>query len=423
MRFVRRVLTGLSLAACLVAIAGATFFFSRYQVQLRVTDRQGGDPALPELAGFDQSSTLWPPAALSDDSAVDQSTPSSENPAALAAIQEELRDASPEEHEIWYAELKQHSPQQIREILSLHRRIWPKPPSLTSEGLAPANAEAQVPKRLEEQVAFPAPRRTVEAGFIESSVTAIEAAERVIANNIANASTVGFKRSRPVFTEKSSRQGTDQAAVDQPGLPETATSAAWRGTSLTQTQVDHSQGRHRETKQPLDLAIQGDGYFQISDGNQILYTRSGTFSVNQSSQVVLVCGERRLLLKPGVALPVDTVQISISSGGIVSILQAGTSQLQPIGKIQLARFINPAGLAAQGDQLFAETSTSGKPVIAIAGDESIGKICQGYLEEANVDLETELAELRRLREQSRALRTASENLSAAPRPIEPGGAK
>jgi flagellar basal-body rod protein FlgG len=403
MRFVRRVLTGTSLAACLAAIAGATFFFWRYRVDVRVSDRQSGDLALPGLAGLDPSGTLWTPAALSDDSAVDQSTASFDNPAALAAIQEELRDAGPEEHEIWYAELKQHSPQQIREILSLHRRIWPKPPTLSSESSEPAIGETPAPKRLEEVVTSPVPRRTAEPSFIESSLTAIESAERVIANNIANASTVGFKRSRPVFAEESSRQGTDQSAA---------------GTRLAQAQVDHTQGRHRETKQAFDLAIQGAGYFQISDGNQILYTRAGAFSVNPRSQVVLVSGERRLLLKPGIDLPVDIVQISISSDGIVSVLQAGASQLLPIGEIRLARFINPAGLEAQGDQFFAETTDSGKPVIAIAGDESIGKICQGYLEEANVSLETELTELRRLREQSQALRTARENLSAAPGRVE-----
>jgi len=96
MRFVRRVLTGISLAVGFVAIAGATFFLWRYQVHLRLTDRQGGEPALPEPAGLDPSSALWPPAALSGDGAVGQSAAAFDNPAALAAIQEELRDAGPE---------------------------------------------------------------------------------------------------------------------------------------------------------------------------------------------------------------------------------------------------------------------------------------------------------------------------------------
>src|SRR4029077_430169 len=120
------------------------------------------------------------------------------------------------------------------------------------------------------------------------------------------------------------------------------------GVRVQSTEIDQTPGSLLSTGGNLDLAIVGDGFFQINDGNQFLYTRAGNFSVNANGEIVLASADRGRPLDPAITIPQDALQITISSDGIVAVLQAGQNQLNQIGQIQLARFINPQGLLQLG---------------------------------------------------------------------------
>src|SRR5262249_24968326 len=149
--------------------------------------------------------------------------------------------------------------------------------------------DAPEPLPLPDSSTAPAGRLSTDAlGLIESAIDATRTAEQVILNNIANTNTVGFKRSRALFTDMPYRHVAIAGSFDQNGKPASAGVALGGGVKLAATQVDVSQGRLRQTREPLDLAIPGEGYFQINDGNSFLYTRAGSFTLNANGEIVLV---------------------------------------------------------------------------------------------------------------------------------------
>ena len=321
-----------------------------------------------------------------------------------AVIDDELADADPEEREIWRDELKQHSPETIREILSLRRHLAPLNSSGAVSDVQHSSADVAPPRLLKEAVpAIPLEASADALNLLESAVDAIRSGEQVILNNIANARTVGFKRSRALFGDLTPRQLTLPGQIDQRGRPTTTGVALGTGIRLTATQADLSQGRLRHTRQPLDLAIQGNGYFQINEGTHFSYTRKGSFGVNCNGEIVLTSADRSRPLEPAITIPQDTAKIEISSDGIVSVLQTGQSQMNQIGQIQLARFTNAQALVSVGEDRLEQTSGSGNPFISSPGQDGLGELRQGYLEESNVEMADEMAELRRLREHLRAL--------------------
>jgi flagellar basal-body rod protein FlgG len=336
---------------------------------------------------------------------------------ARAAIEEGMRDASPEDREIWLSELKDQPPEVIREILSLHRRL--SLPQTIPDGSLPANdglrllsAESPFPRVLAPPGISFATRGSGDAIYLlESSVEVIQSAEQVILNNIANANTAGFKRSRVLFGDDVYRQVALPGQVDQQGHATTSGIALGNGTKMIASQIDVSQGRLRVTKQSLDLAILGEGYFEIRDGNQSVFTRAGTFAINANGQIVLASKDRGRLLEPAITVPVDATAVVISSEGNVCIRQPGQTQMNQIGQIQLARFINPQGLVARGENLFEHNDATGHPQISAPGQLALGEIRQGCLEESNVVVADELAELRRLQEQLRTLQQLLSELS------------
>ena len=341
----------------------------------------------------------------------DEEAPRSRIERAQQAIEEGLSDASPEEREIWLSELKDQSPDDIRQILSLHRRLCP-PRTLQAGDRAPENdgvqlmsADAAPPRLLQSPGIASATRGTDDAlRLLESSIKATQAAEQVILNNIANTHTVGFKRSRVLFGDDSYRQVALPGQVDQQGHPSTSGIALGGGAKILANQVDMSQGRLRQTQHPLDLAIQGDGYFQIKDGNRFLYTRAGAFAINQEGEIVLTSKDRARPLEPGrFVVPVGIETITVSPEGIVSIRHGGETFMSQIGQIQLARFMNPQGLIARGENLFDYNDAAGHPQVSTPGQNGLGEIRQAALEESNVVVADELAELRRMQEQLKTL--------------------
>jgi flagellar basal-body rod protein FlgG len=415
LRILRKLLVGgLGLVIIVACIVGTACLVKR-QVYVAICD--AFPVALDVPAGsavdldFDLPGEPSGNARVTSQSEPDDGAPTcSQIERAQQAIEEGLSDASPEEREIWLSELKDQSPDDIRQILSLHRRLSPLQ-MLQAGDRAPESdrvqlmsADAAPPRLLQPPGIASASRGSEDAlRLLESSIKATQAAEQVILNNIANAHTVGFKRSRVLFGDESYRQVALPGQVDQEGNPTTSGIALGSGARILANQIDVSQGRLRDTQQSLDLAIRGEGYFQIKDGNRFLYARAGAFTVNSNGEIVLASKDRARLLEPAITIPQDAEKITISHDGIVAIQQPGQTYLQQIGNIQLARFINSQGLVARGENLFDQSAASGNPQISSPGQNGLGEIRQGALEESNVVVADELAELRRMQEQLKTL--------------------
>jgi flagellar basal-body rod protein FlgG len=215
-----------------------------------------------------------------------------------------------------------------------------------------------------------------------------------IANNLANASTTGFKRSRTDFEDLFYQYYKPPGSPDAQGNLTPNGIFAGSGTRVAAVQSDFTQGSLMDTGRQTDIAISGEGFFKVNEGGaQIFYTRNGQFTVNTDGKLVLATANRGMFLDQDITVPPDTVQISISSGGVVSALQAGATTLTQLGQIQLARFINPDGLLANGDTLFTATDAAGPEQLNDPGVFGVGLLKQGFLEASNTEPVRELVDL------------------------------
>lgn len=214
----------------------------------------------------------------------------------------------------------------------------------------------------------------------------------VIANNIANINTTGFKRARAEFSDLMYETIRGQGVSKQAGLevvPEGAKLGL--GVKLSAIRDVHLQGVLSQTGNPLDLALNGKGWFQVTGPTgDTLYSRAGAFNLNQNGQVVDINGQ---LLNPNITVPVEAKQITISESGEVFAYLDGEVTPTNLGQITLAAFVNEAGLEPLGDNLFAATEASGAAVQGSPGDLNYGTISQGYLESSNVDAIKEIADM------------------------------
>jgi flagellar basal-body rod protein FlgG len=213
----------------------------------------------------------------------------------------------------------------------------------------------------------------------------------VISNNLANVSTTGFKRDRAVFQDllyQNVRQAGAQTAADA----QAATGfQLGTGVQVMATEKINAQGNMQTTENSLDLAIAGDGFFQIAqpDGT-IAYTRDGNFNLDNAGQIVTSSGQ---VLQPAINVPVNASSLTIGQDGTVSVeLQAGGGQ-QVLGQLQLARFVNSAGLQAMGQNLLRETPASGAPQVGNPAADGIGMLMQGTLETSNVNVVEEMVNM------------------------------
>jgi flagellar basal-body rod protein FlgG len=213
----------------------------------------------------------------------------------------------------------------------------------------------------------------------------------VISNNLANVNTTGFKRDRAVFEDllyQNIRQAGGQTGADT----QAATGfQLGTGVRVLATEKIVAQGNMQTTENSLDIAIAGDGYFQIAqpDGT-IAYTRDGNFNLDNAGQIVTGSGQ---LLQPAITVPANASSVTIGQDGTVSVeLQAGGGA-QVLGQLQLARFINSAGLQAMGQNLLKETPASGAPQVGIPGADGIGVLMQGALEASNVNVVEEMVSM------------------------------
>lgn len=216
----------------------------------------------------------------------------------------------------------------------------------------------------------------------------------VIANNLANAGTTGFKRSRVEFEDLFYEHFRLPGALTPPAQTPTGV-AVGLGAGVRATQLDFREGNLQETGNQLDIAILGDGFFQLQDpeGGDPLYTRAGTFSRNAEGNLVMTSAQNGRLLDPPINIPPTAMNISITSNGEVWYQEAGVAQLTQAGQIQVARFINNEGLMQMGENLYQATDASGFANILIPGQEGAGQLKQGFLETSNVEPVRELVQL------------------------------
>jgi len=212
-----------------------------------------------------------------------------------------------------------------------------------------------------------------------------------IANNLANVNTTGFKKSKLEFQDvlyQNYRKAGTSSAV---GATIPTNLAVGYGTKPVATTREFSVGDFMQTGNPMDLAISGNGFFQIltPDGNNA-YTRDGTFKISAEGQVVTSDGFQMV---PEVSVPEDANSISVSIDGEISVMITGTVEPQVIGNIEMARFVNPAGLSAVGHNLYIQTGASGEPILGTPSQDGLGKIEQGYLEMSNVAIVDEMVNM------------------------------
>jgi flagellar basal-body rod protein FlgG len=213
----------------------------------------------------------------------------------------------------------------------------------------------------------------------------------VIANNLANVNTVGFKKSRADFQELLYQDLKTPGAVASEGNQIPSGIQTGMGVKPVAVQKIFQQGDFVQTGNKLDLVIEGDGFFQISmpDGT-ISYTRSGAFKLDSEGRVVNSDGYP---LEPAITIPANTVSVTVSADGKISVLEAGGTTTTEIGQIELARFINPAGLRALGKNLFSSTAASGEPTTVTPGTEGTGTLAQGFIEMSNVNIVEEMVNM------------------------------
>jgi flagellar basal-body rod protein FlgG len=245
-----------------------------------------------------------------------------------------------------------------------------------------------------------------------SGMNAQQASIDNVAHNLANVNTAGYKRSHvefeDLFYQHTRVPGAATSLGDQPvGLE------VGLGTRVVATSRDFTNGSFRATGSPLDMAIQGQGFFRISmpDGTQS-YTRSGAFQRDAQGQIVTSDG---YALDPQISIPENATSVSISREGVVSASIPGQSAAQQLGTIELTTFQNPSGLTPMGSNLFQVTSASGEPQTGPAGTEQRGTLTQGYLEDSNVSVVEEMVNMilgqRAYEASSKVIKAADEMLA------------
>jgi len=233
-----------------------------------------------------------------------------------------------------------------------------------------------------------------------------------IAHNLANVNTTGFKKSRIEFEDLVYQK------IKAAGSPSSAEAEApigleaGLGTRAVATARNFASGNLRATGSSLDLAIEGNGFFQITlPGGETGYTRAGTFHLSGQGEVVTNEG---YTLEPQISIPANATSITVSKDGIISVSVPGQGAPQQIGTLELAQFQNPAGLEARGGNAFTVTSASGDPTTGVPGTDGLGTLVQGFVEDSNVSVVEEMVNMilgqRAYEANSKVIRAADEML-------------
>ena len=228
-----------------------------------------------------------------------------------------------------------------------------------------------------------------------TGMQALETKLDVIANNLANVNTTAFKKGRANFEDLIYLDDVAPGAQDSTGNFAGTGISIGLGTRVSSTQTNFGQGPLKTTDNQYDVAITGNGFFQIADPDApggLLYTRAGNFSVNANGDLVVGSARDGRLVEPTINIPQGTTSVTISADGEVTITD-GTGTTSQAGPIQLATFLNPEGLQKLGDNMFAETPASGSPTPGTPGAQGYGSLQQGFIETSNVEPVRELIDL------------------------------
>ena len=248
-----------------------------------------------------------------------------------------------------------------------------------------------------------------------SGMMAQQTRTEVISNNLANVNTTGFKRSRAHFEDLLYQTVQGASIVGQNDVGSLPAIQIGRGVKLASVQRLHQQGPVEPTQRPLDLAIEGEGFFQVQlPSGAVGYTRDGTFQISDEGTIVTQQG---FTVVPGIAIPNDASGITISRSGVISATRGDSGDSVELGRIELARFANPAGLLAMGENVYTQTAASGDPVLGFAEEDGMGRILQGYLEGSNVEIVQEMVDmitsLRAYEINSKAIKNSEEMMQIA----------
>ena len=213
----------------------------------------------------------------------------------------------------------------------------------------------------------------------------------VTSNNISNVNTFGYRKERAEFADlfhqvlQYAGSSTSETTLSPTGIE------VGLGVRPTSVQKIFSQGNFKETENNLDIAITGNGFFQIElpDGT-IAYTRDGSFKLDDEGNVV---NSQGYLLVPNITIPDDVTQVNIGTDGTVTVVQGNETEVNELGQIETVNFINPAGLHALGDNLYLNTNASGDPIVGTPGLNGFGQLRQGFVETSNVKLVEEMTDL------------------------------
>lgn len=229
---------------------------------------------------------------------------------------------------------------------------------------------------------------------LRTAATGLSSQQRfveIISNNLSNVNTTAFKKVRPEFQDLLYETLKPAGNTQRTGVEPLNEVQVGSGTQLVATTKQFSQGDVTQTGNQLDIAINGEGFFPVrKPDNSLAFTRDGSFQLDRNGNLVTSQG---YLLEPGINIPSDAQEVQISRDGIISILTEGSTEEQTLGQIELARFLNPAGLKNVGDNLLAETPASGQAIFEQPGSNNTGELIQNYLESSNVDIVEEMVNM------------------------------
>lgn len=237
----------------------------------------------------------------------------------------------------------------------------------------------------------------------------------LIAHNLANVNTTGFKKSRADYQDLLYQEVKSAGTSSSPSTMVPTGIQIGQGVRTVSTEKIFNQGNFKQTDSSLDVAIEGDGFFQVMkpDG-QLAYTRTGELKTDRDGRLVTSDG---YTIEPQITIPSDTLAVTISADGIVSVTQPSSTTPTQVGNIELARFVNPSGLSAVGKNMYTPTAASGDPVTGTPGSSGLGTLAQGFLEMSNVSVVEEMVNMiaaqRAYEINSKSVQTTDEMLQTA----------
>lgn len=363
-------------------------------------------PALPEQRTAEIEKPIHPPAL-----------PPMVDAAAEAMrrlLEKELPESTPEERRVWQEELKELPPNVVRDLMHVRRHMQGldaeekrmerlRPPRIASrpEMLPPPAWPRRLPGLEEEDLPPDMEVPLPEAGegrqaVLQSTLLAVTQARDVHLNNVANARTPGFRRSVVSFEELAMPEPVAVNDADDAEFLRPAEPSAGIGIRLAAGRIDCSPGAIRETENPLDVAIEGTGFFEVNLVGQTRYTRCGRLTLDGRRRLGVRCGSAVALVQPEIEIPEDAGAVRIGRTGEVEVQSGDDDAWVRVGTLTLVRFLNPSELQPRGSALLAATVSCGAPQRGQSGRPGYGAIKSGCLEGSNVDVKSERREIQEL---------------------------